>query len=106
MYDPSSWWGTDWLRDFLLLEGDEHLKMVEDDDIAIDGSFPINPSGGVVAANPIGATALLRVAEAAMQVRGTAGAHQVKKDVNLALASGFGGTFWTVLMLLSKEMPR
>ena len=106
MYDPSSWWGLDWMREFLMLEGDEHLKMVENDDIAIDGSFPINPSGGVVAANPIGATALLRVAEAAMQVRGTAGAHQVKKDVNLALASGFGGTFWSVLMLLSKDIPQ
>ncbi len=106
LYDPSSWWGLDWMREFLLLEGDEHLKMVENDDIAIDGSFPINPSGGVVAGNPIGATALLRVAEAAMQVRGTAGAHQVKKDVNMALASGFGGTFWSVLMLLSKQMPQ
>jgi len=49
---------------------------------------------------------MLRVAEAAMQVRGTAGAHQVKKDVNLALASGFGGTFWTVLVLLSKQIPQ
>jgi len=106
MYDPSSWWGLDWMREFLLLEGDEHLKMVENDDIAIDGAFPINPSGGVIASNPIGATAMIRVAEAAMQVRGTAGAHQVKKDVNLALASGFGGTFWTVLILLSKELPQ
>jgi len=106
MYDPSSWWGLDWLREFLLLEGDEHLKMVENGDIAIDGAFPVNPSGGVTAANPIGATALLRVAEAARQVRGTAGAHQVKKPVERALASGFGGTFWTVLMLLSKDVPQ
>jgi len=106
MYDPSSWWGLDWMREFLLLEGDEHLRMVENDDVGIDGPFPINPSGGVIASNPIGATAMIRVAEAAMQVRGTAGAHQVKKDVNLALASGFGGTFWTVLTLLSKDIPQ
>ena len=106
MYDPSSWWGLDWIREFLLLEGDEHLKMVENDDIAIDGKFPLNPSGGVVATNPIGATAMIRVAEAALQVRGIAGDHQVKKDVNLALASGFGGTLWTVLVLLSKNPPK
>ncbi len=105
MYDPSAWWGLDWLRDFLLLEGDEHLKMVENDEIAIDGAFPINPSGGVIASNPIGATALVRVVEAAMQIRGTACEHQVSKPVRRALASGFGGTLWTVLMLLSKEKP-
>jgi len=106
MYDPSSWWGLDWLREFLLLEGDEHFKMVENDEICINGSFPMNPSGGVIASNPIGATALVRVAEAAMQVRRTAGKHQVPKEVNRALASGFGGTIWTVLMLLSKDKPQ
>ena len=99
MYDPSSWWGLDWLREFLLFEGDEHLKMIENDEIAIDGSFPVNPSGGVIASNPIGATAMVRVAEAALQIMGGAGDHQVPKTVNQALASGFGGTMWTVLFL-------
>ena len=105
MYDPSSWWGSDWLREFLLFDNDEHIRMIEDGDIALDGAFPINPSGGVIASNPIGATALVRVAEAAMQVMGTAGDHQVPKPVNQALASGFGGTMWTVLMLLTREIP-
>ncbi len=106
MYDPSSWWGLDWLREFLLFSGDEHLKMVENDEITIDGDFPVNPSGGVIASNPIGATALVRVAEAAMQIMGTAGGHQVPKTVNKALASGFGGTLWTVLFLLTREIPK
>ncbi|MFH1091615.1 MAG: thiolase family protein [Pseudomonadota bacterium] len=105
MYDPSSWWAVDWLREFLLLEGDEALKMVENDEIAIDGSFPVNPSGGVIASNPIGATALVRVAEAALQIMGEAGGHQVPRPVNQALASGFGGTLWTVLLLLTREVP-
>ncbi len=105
MYDPSSWWGLDWLREFLLFEGDEHLKMVENDEITIDGAFPINPSGGVTASNPIGATAMVRVAEAALQIMREAGDHQVKKTVNQALASGFGGTLWTVLFLLTKDVP-
>jgi len=105
MYDPSSWWGLDWLREFMLFEGDEHLKMIENDEITIDGAFPINPSGGVTASNPIGATAMVRVAEAALQIMGDAGDHQVKKDVNQALASGFGGTMWTVLFLLTREVP-
>jgi len=106
MYDPSSWWGVQWLRDFLLLEGDEHFKMVENGDIAIDGAFPVNPSGGVIASNPIGATAMVRVAEAALQIMGKAGDHQVPKEVKQALASGFGGTMWTVLFLLTRDVPR
>ena len=105
MYDPSSWWGLDWLREFLLLENDEHIKMVENGDIMMDGSFPVNPSGGVIASNPIGATAMIRVAEAALQIMGKAGDHQVNKPVNQAMASGFGGTMWTVLLLLTKEVP-
>ncbi|MBF0227470.1 MAG: thiolase family protein [Desulfobacterales bacterium] len=105
MYDPSSWWGLDWLREFLLLEGDEHLKMIENGDIKIEGAFPVNPSGGVIASNPIGATAMVRVAEAALQIMKAAGDHQVPKDVKQAMASGFGGTMWTVLFLLTKEPP-
>ncbi len=105
LYDPSSWWGLDWIREFLLFEGDEHLKMVENDEICIDGEFPINPSGGVIASNPIGATAMIRVAEAALQIMGDAGDHQVPKTVNQAMASGFGGTMWTVLFLMTREIP-
>jgi len=104
MYDPSSWWGLDWLREFMLLEGDEHLKMVENDEIKIGGKLPMNPSGGVVAANPIGATAMVRVAEAALQIRGDAGGHQIPTEVKHALASGFGGTLWTVLVMLEKNL--
>ncbi len=58
----------------------------------------------MTAANPIGATALVRVAEAALQVRGDAGGHQVPRQVDHALASGFGGTMWTVLMMLEREL--
>ena len=104
MYDPSAWWGLDWLREFLLLEGDEHLKMLENDEFDMDGKLPVNPSGGVTATNPIGATAMLRPAEAALQIRGDAGEHQVKREVRHALASGFGGTFWTVLIMLEKDL--
>ena len=104
MYDPASWWAVDWIRDFFQLKGDEHIKLVENKEIMIGGSMPINPSGGVIASNPIGATAVIRVAAAALQVRGDAGAHQITKPVQHALASGFGGTMWTVLTMLEKEL--
>lgn len=105
MYDPSAWWGADWLRDFMLLEGDQALRLIEEREICLDGKLPVNPSGGVIASNPIGATALVRIAEAAMQIIGIAGEHQVQGEVRQVLASGFGGTMWTVLTLLTKERP-
>jgi len=104
MYDPSAWWGLDWLREFFMLKDDEHLKLVENKEIMNGGKMPINPSGGVIAANPIGATAMVRTAEAAKQVRGNAGPHQLKGPVNHALASSFGGTQWTVLTMLEKDL--
>jgi len=104
MYDPSAWWGAGWLREFLLLDGDEHLRLLEAGEFDLDGRLPVNPSGGVIATNPIGATAMLRVAEAALQIRGEAGAHQVPKEVRHALASGFGGTYWTALLMLEKDI--
>lgn len=53
-------------------------------------SLPVNPSGGVLCANPISVTAMVRVAEAALQVRGRAGERQVD-GARTALATGIGG---------------
>ena len=70
----------------------------------IGGSIPVNPSGGVLSANPVGATVLIRVAEAAMQVMGEAGEHQIE-NVRTALATGYGGNAWTDLLVLRSEKP-
>jgi len=88
----------------------EAIKMVEDGFGEMTGEVPFNPSGGVLCANPIGATALVRVAEAALQVMGKAEERQVP-DVKIALAQGLGGSpgpgsaTFTNCMILSKE-PR
>jgi len=71
----------------------------------IDGKLPVNPSGGVLSTNPIGATALIRVAEAAMQVMNRAGDHQVSSDVRTALATGYGGNAWSDALILTSERP-
>lgn len=52
-------------------------ELVESGATAIDGDIPVNPSGGCMGANPIGATALIRLAEVAQQVRGRAGDYQI-----------------------------
>lgn len=56
----------------------------------IDGDIPVNPSGGCLGANPIGASGLIRLIEAAMQVTGRAGDHQVP-GARLAGAQTGGG---------------
>ena len=60
------------------------------------------PSGGVLCTNPIGATGLIRVAEASLQVRGRGGARQVE-NVKTACTTGFGGSFWNEIMILGAE---
>jgi acetyl-CoA C-acetyltransferase len=70
----------------------------------MDGALPVNPSGGVLSTNPVGATALIRVAEASMQVMHEAGGHQVP-NVERALATGYGGNAWTDLIVLGADKP-
>jgi acetyl-CoA C-acetyltransferase len=52
-----------------------------------DGEMPVNPSGGALGADPVCATGLIRVIEAAKQIRGEAGSYQVP-HVRRALAHG------------------
>ena len=70
----------------------------------MDGTMPVNPSGGVISTNPIGATAMIRVGEAAWQVMGRAGDRQVPR-VKKALATGYGGCAWSNVMILGSDLP-
>ena len=89
LYVPFSWYEPMWLEGHDIAALGEGWKMVERGDTALDGSFPVNMSGGVLSSNPIGASGLLRFAEAALQVRGMAGEHQVD-GAKVALAQAYG----------------
>jgi len=56
----------------------------------MDGDIPVNPSGGCAGANPIGAVGLVRLIEAAMQVSGKAGEHQIPGAKTALVQSGGG----------------
>ena len=103
LYTPSAWAELAWMEDYLLCDKGEAWRMVEKGMTALDGEFPINPSGGVLTTNPIGATGLLRVAEAALQIRGDAGEHQVTRDVTTSIATAYGGSNWTIMHFLTKN---
>jgi acetyl-CoA C-acetyltransferase len=70
----------------------------------LGGELPVNPSGGVLSTNAVGATAMVRVVEAALQVSGEAGDHQVD-GARWALATGYGGNAWTEALILTSERP-
>jgi acetyl-CoA C-acetyltransferase len=65
--------------------------LFEDGYFDLDGEIPVNPSGGVICTNPISVTAMVRFAEAVLQVQGRAGAHQVP-GANTVVATGAGGS--------------
>ncbi|WP_233838710.1 thiolase family protein [Paraburkholderia sp. ZP32-5] len=71
----------------------------------MDGALAVNPSGGTLCTNPIGAVGLVRAAEAARQVMGNSNAMQVP-NVHNALTTAIGGStqFFTVTML--SDEPR
>ena len=90
LYVPFSWYEPMWLEGHDIAGPGEGWRMVESGTTAIDGAFPVNPSGGVLSSNPIGASGMLRFIEAAQQVRGQAGDHQVD-GARTALAQAYGG---------------
>jgi acetyl-CoA C-acetyltransferase len=104
MYQPYSFAGIIWIEDLGITERGRGAEYIWSGATDMGGELPINPSGGVIACNPIGATGLIRCAEAALQVMGKAEARQVP-DVNLAISTGFGGCMWTDMLLHGKRKP-
>ncbi len=90
MYVPFSWYEPMWLENLGFAEQGGGWKLTEDGVTEIGGDLPVNCSGGVLSSNPIGASGMLRFAEAAMQVRGQAGEHQVD-GARTAVGHAYGG---------------
>ncbi|MGH3734097.1 MAG: thiolase domain-containing protein [Micromonosporaceae bacterium] len=90
IYVPFSWFEPMWLENLGFAAPGDGWRLTEAGETEIGGRLPVNPSGGVLSSNPIGASGLLRFAEAALQVRGRAGAHQVD-GARTALGHAYGG---------------
>jgi acetyl-CoA C-acetyltransferase len=65
-------------------------RLIESGATQMDGDIPVNPSGGSMGANPIGAVGLIRLIEGALQVTGKAGDHQVDGAKTALVQSGGG----------------
>jgi len=92
VYVPFSWYEPMWLENLgFAPEGEGwKLTMAGATSLLEGGDIPWNCSGGVLSSNPIGASGMIRFAEAARQVRGDAGGHQVA-GARLALGHAYGG---------------
>ncbi len=90
IYVPFSWFEPMWMESLGFAKAGDGWRMTYDGATALDGDLPVNMSGGVLSSNPIGASGMLRFAEAANQVRGQAGEHQVP-NTKRALGHAYGG---------------
>jgi acetyl-CoA C-acetyltransferase len=90
IYVPFSWFEPMWLETLGFMPAGKGWELTEAGETALDGSMPVNPSGGVLSSNPIGASGMLRFAEAARQVMGRADEHQVD-GARTALGHAYGG---------------
>ncbi|MCP2319207.1 acetyl-CoA C-acetyltransferase [Nocardia amikacinitolerans] len=105
LYIPYSWYEPMWLENIGLAPLHQGWKLVDDGTTRFGGSLPVNPSGGVLSGNPTGATGLVRFLEAALQVRGMAGEHQVP-GTRRAIGHAMGGASqFHALWVVGDERP-
>ncbi len=71
--------------------------MAMDGEIGLTGRMPITTMGGLKArGHPVGATGVYQIVEVVTQLRGEAGANQVK-NARLGMAQNIGGSGATVV---------
>ena len=99
--EPYSYQELLWYEQLGFCREGEGGKFIDKGMTFLDGKLPVNPSGGVLAANPYVARGLIRIAEAALQVMGKAEKRQVPK-VKTAVAHsthGLAGQHHSVVIL-------
>ena len=104
IYDPFTYQELIYYECFGFCDMGGACKLVEDGVVLRGGELPCDPSGGVLCTNPIGATGLIRVGEAALQVTGKAGERQIP-GAKTGLAHAMGGMDQlNGVMILSSEL--
>jgi acetyl-CoA C-acetyltransferase len=103
IYVPFSWFEAMWLENLGFCDLGEGWKIIDRGEQKFGAHLPINPSGGVLNTNPIGASGMLRFGEAALQVMGRAEERQVPGVKNaLGHAYGGGSQYFSISVLSSE----
>jgi len=87
-----------------LCEPGQAWKLIEEQATWPNGDIPVDPSGGVMSTNAIGATGLHRIANAALQIRGDAGERQVNMKTGMAMAYAMGADQFGTVIILNKTL--
>lgn len=102
IYEPVTYAELAWYEALGFCEEGKAGELIEKGVTEINGELPVNPSGGVLSTNPVGASGVIRTAEAALQIHEKAGERQVD-GVRTALVHGYGVYAWADVMILSSE---
>lgn len=105
LYDPFSSFQFPELESMGFCERGTAAHLSDEGAFEPGGITAVGPSGGTLCTNPIGVTGLVRVADAALQVMGRAGAMQVP-GVRNALATAAGGSAQFFACTLLSDEPR
>lgn len=106
IYVPFSWYEPMWLENLGFADKNKgwELTLSGATSLGDDGDIPWNPSGGVLSSNPIGASGMIRFAEAAQQVRGECGNYQVDgAKTAMGHAYGGGAQFYSMWVVSSEK---
>ncbi|MFQ5525249.1 MAG: thiolase family protein [Thermoanaerobaculia bacterium] len=99
IYEPVTYAELAWYEALGFCPDGEAGRLIEDGVTSMGGELPVNPSGGVLSTNPVGASGVIRVAEAALQLHGRGGERQVE-GARTALATGYGVYAWADVIIL------
>ncbi len=73
------------------------VRFAMDDEIGLNGRLPISTMGGLTArGHPVGASGLYQIVEAALQLRGQAGANQLR-GCRIGMTQSIGGSGATII---------
>lgn len=92
------------IEDLGFVKKGEGGKAIDQKITTLDGSLPINTSGGLKAkGHPVGATGVAQIIELTMQLRGEAEKRQIK-DAHIGLAHNVGGSGATCVIHIMEAM--
>ena len=104
IYEPASYAELAWYEALGFCNDGEAGRLIGTGVTSMDGELPVNPSGGVLSTNPVGASGVIRVAEASAQLLDRAGDRQFA-GAKTALSTGYGVYAWSDVIVLRSEMP-
>jgi len=91
------------MEDLGICKPGESKNWIRDGKTTIDGELPINTDGGLIGdGHPVGASGLAQIYEIVTQLRGEAGARQVKK-ARIGLAHNIGGVGGTAVVHILRK---